>query len=96
MSETTFTGDTARTSSEESLTDKYPVLEILSEAELEAYETVELGTSGVREFARQTDRKPGTISTLLRRARRKIKLEVLEGDGDAVPFEGGDVPEGSA
>ncbi|MCL9812572.1 sigma-70 family RNA polymerase sigma factor [Natranaeroarchaeum aerophilus] len=73
--------------------EKYPVLEILSEAELEAYEAVELGTSGVREFARQTDRKPGTISTLLRRARRKVKLEVLDAEEVAFP---GDETEGSA
>jgi DNA-directed RNA polymerase specialized sigma24 family protein len=88
MSETTSTGDDARTTDDESLTDKYPVLEILSEAELEAYEAVDLGTSGVREFARETDRKPGTISTLLRRARRKVKLEALDTDEVAFPGEG--------
>ncbi|WP_353617659.1 hypothetical protein [Natranaeroarchaeum aerophilus] len=93
MHETTQTGENARTASDESLIEKYPVLEILSEAELEAYEAVELGTSGVREFARQTDRKPGTISTLLRRARRKVKLEVLDAEEVAFP---GDETEGSA
>ena len=92
MHETTRTGDSARTTSEESLTDKYPVLAILSDAEREAYEAVDLGTTGVREFARQTDRKPGTVSTLLRRARRKVKLEVLDVEDVAVP---GDEPEGS-
>lgn len=47
-------------------------LSSLTEAEREAYEKVEEGHWGVREFARHTDRSPGTLSNLLRRAREKL------------------------
>jgi len=44
----------------------------LTPAEREVYREVERGDYGVREFARATDREPGTIGNLLRRAREKI------------------------
>ncbi|WP_353617658.1 hypothetical protein [Natranaeroarchaeum aerophilus] len=65
------------------------LISILSDAEREAYEAVALGTTGVLEFARQTDRKPGTVSTLLRRTRRNVKLEVLDVEDVALPGEEG-------
>ena len=43
----------------------------LTSAELDAYLTCELGDRGVREYARLTDRAPGTVGNLLRRAREK-------------------------
>ncbi|WP_436934996.1 SWIM zinc finger family protein [Halovenus marina] len=43
----------------------------MTSAELDAYLTCELGQTGVREYARKTDRAPGTIGNLLRRARNK-------------------------
>jgi DNA-binding CsgD family transcriptional regulator len=44
----------------------------LTEAERDAYESVERGPHGVREYARQTERSPGTVGNLLRRARAKL------------------------
>jgi DNA-directed RNA polymerase specialized sigma24 family protein len=44
----------------------------LTDAERRAYEAVENGGYGVREFARWTNRAPGTVGNLLRRARAKI------------------------
>jgi len=44
----------------------------LTTAELDAYLTCELGDTGVREFARDTDRSPGTLGNLLARAREKL------------------------
>jgi len=44
----------------------------LTDAERRAYEAVENGDCGVREFARWTNRAPGTVGNLLRRARAKI------------------------
>jgi len=43
----------------------------LTAAELDAYLTCDLGTTGVRECARKTGRAPGTVGNLLARARRK-------------------------
>jgi len=36
------------------------------------YQAVEHGEYGVREFARRTDRQPGTVGNLLARARERI------------------------
>lgn len=55
----------------------------LTEAEREAYEKVEEGHWGGREFARHTDRSPGTLSNLLRRARQKLEDSPEEGSADA-------------
>jgi len=44
----------------------------LTEAERDAYVAVERGDYGVREFARETERSPGTVGNLLRRARAKM------------------------
>lgn len=49
-----------------------PDLSELTEAEREAYNACELGDMGPREYARFTDRSPGTVSNLLKRARKKI------------------------
>jgi DNA-directed RNA polymerase specialized sigma24 family protein len=43
----------------------------LTNAERKAYEAVENGKFGVREYARSTDRSPGTVGNLLARARAK-------------------------
>jgi DNA-directed RNA polymerase specialized sigma24 family protein len=45
--------------------------EPLTDAERRAYEACENGQYGVREFARATDRSPGTVGNLLARARAK-------------------------
>jgi hypothetical protein len=44
----------------------------LTPAELEAFLTCELGETGVREYARKTNRAPGTLGNLLRRAHEKV------------------------
>lgn len=44
----------------------------LTEAELDAYRNVEIEGVGPRELARRTDRSPGTVGNLLRRAREKL------------------------
>ncbi|CAI50756.1 HTH domain protein [Natronomonas pharaonis DSM 2160] len=44
----------------------------LTEAEREAYVAVEQDGVGVREFARETERRPGTVGNLLRRARMRL------------------------
>ena len=44
----------------------------LNPAELDAYLTCDLGDVSVREFARYTDRSPGTVGNLLRWAREKV------------------------
>lgn len=49
-----------------------PDLEDLTEAEKDAVMAVDLGPYGVREYARETGRSPGTVSNLLTRARRKV------------------------
>jgi hypothetical protein len=45
----------------------------LTPAELDAYLTCQLGSIGVREYARQSGRSPGTVGNLLERARRKME-----------------------
>ncbi|QGN06151.1 sigma-70 family RNA polymerase sigma factor [Halorhabdus sp. CBA1104] len=47
-------------------------LSALTPAERDAYEAVEIEDYGVREFARKTGRKPGTVGNLLSRARQKV------------------------
>ncbi|MFB6152207.1 MAG: RNA polymerase sigma factor [Haloarculaceae archaeon] len=49
-----------------------PGLSRLTDAEREVYEAVDEGEYGPREYARRTDRSPGTVSNLLRRAREKV------------------------
>jgi len=51
---------------------KQPDLSELSDAERHAYETIEQGDTGVREYARAEGVSPGTVSNLLRRAREKL------------------------
>jgi DNA-binding CsgD family transcriptional regulator len=46
--------------------------EPLTDAEADVIEACEHGAYGVREYARETDRSPGTIGNLLRRARDKF------------------------
>jgi len=47
-------------------------LSALTEAERDAYEAVECGRFGQREYARVTGRSAGTVGNLLRRAREKL------------------------
>jgi len=47
-------------------------LSALSPAELDAYLACDVGDVGVRQWARHTDRSPGTVGNLLSRARRKL------------------------
>ncbi|ACV10991.1 RNA polymerase, sigma-24 subunit, ECF subfamily [Halorhabdus utahensis DSM 12940] len=47
-------------------------LSALTPAEKDAYEAVEIEDYGVREFARKTGRRPGTVGNLLSRARGKV------------------------
>ena len=47
----------------------------LTNAEREAWVAIERGGQGVREFARETDRAPGTVGNLLARAREKLDVE---------------------
>lgn len=49
-----------------------PDLSALTPAEREAYEAIRCGRMGVREFARNTGRSPGTVGNLLRRAESKM------------------------
>lgn len=51
-------------------------LDKLTAAEREVYEAVEIDGYGPRPYARRTERSPGTVSNLLRRAREKL------GEGD--------------
>jgi hypothetical protein len=53
--------------------DRQVTLDGLTSAELDAYLTCELGTTGVREYARKTGRAPGTVGNLLRWAREKVQ-----------------------
>lgn len=55
-----------------SLSDYEPDLSDLTEAERQAYDACVIGDMGVREYARFTDRNPGTVGNLLRRARRRL------------------------
>ncbi|WP_323192864.1 sigma-70 family RNA polymerase sigma factor [Halostella sp. PRR32] len=45
----------------------------LTEAEREVYTNIVRGEYGVREYARETERRPGTVGNLLRRARDKLE-----------------------
>jgi DNA-directed RNA polymerase specialized sigma24 family protein len=57
-----------------------PPLHLLTPAERDAFEAVDMGEYGPREYARNTNRSPGTISNLLRRARDKLAgYDVEEG-----------------
>jgi DNA-directed RNA polymerase specialized sigma24 family protein len=47
-------------------------LSALLGAERKAFVAIEYNDVGVREFARHTERSPGTISNLLDRARRRL------------------------
>lgn len=49
-----------------------PDLSTLTDAEREVFQAVDRGQFGVREYARETDRRPGTVGNLLARAREKI------------------------
>lgn len=44
----------------------------LTPAEREVYEAIEQEGYGAREYARKTDRSPGTVSNLLGRARDRL------------------------
>jgi len=44
----------------------------LTDAEREAFEAIEQDGYGVREYARETGRSPGTVGNLLRRARLRL------------------------
>ena len=59
-------------SPQQSLFDYERDLSHLTDAEREVYEAVERGEYGVREYARRTDRQPGTVGNLLARAREKV------------------------
>ncbi|WP_254524839.1 sigma factor-like helix-turn-helix DNA-binding protein [Natrinema caseinilyticum] len=49
-------------------------LSALTEAEREAYVACRENGVGVRELARRTDRRPGTIGNLLSRAEAKLEV----------------------
>lgn len=52
-----------------------PDLSVLTDAERDAYEAVELGEKGPREYQRdQGYSSPGTVSNLLARAREKLEV----------------------
>lgn len=57
-----------------SLFDYEPDLSELTDAERDVYEAVGMGQYGPREYARETDRSPGTVGNLLRRARQKVEV----------------------
>jgi DNA-directed RNA polymerase specialized sigma24 family protein len=57
-----------------SLFDYEPDLSVLTDAEREVYEAVDMGQYGPRQYARETGRSPGTVSNLLRRAREKLEV----------------------
>lgn len=60
-------------SEQATLVDFGPDLRPLTEAEREAYVACRIEGTGVREFARDTDRRPGTIGNLLARAEAKLE-----------------------
>ena len=60
-------------SEQATLVDFRPDLSELTEAEREAYVACRENGTGVREFARKTERRPGTIGNLLARAEAKLK-----------------------
>lgn len=55
-----------------SLTEYETDLSDLTPAQREVYEAVEQDGFGVREYARKTNRRPGTVGNLLRRARDRL------------------------
>ena len=61
-------------SGQASLFDYEPDLSMLTDAEREVYEAVGMGKYGPREYARETERAPGTVGNLLRRAREKLEV----------------------
>ena len=56
-------------------TDSDVDLSRLTEGQRRAYVAVRLNGVGVREHARQTDREPGTVGNLLRRAEKRLDGE---------------------
>jgi DNA-directed RNA polymerase specialized sigma24 family protein len=50
-----------------------PDLSGLTPAERDAFQAVRCGDDGPREYARKTDRSPGTVSNLLARAEEKLE-----------------------
>ena len=60
-----------------------PALHLLTPAERDAFEAVDMGEYGPREYARNTNRSPGTISNLLRRARDKLDVDGVGEGADA-------------
>ncbi|MFC6765969.1 helix-turn-helix domain-containing protein [Natrinema soli] len=60
-------------SEQATLVDFGPDLSQLTEAEREAYVACRENGVGVREFARRTDRQPGTIGNLLARAEDRFE-----------------------
>ena len=60
-------------SEQASLVDFGPDLSPLTDAEREAYVACRENDVGVREFARRTDRRPGTIGNLLARAEDRLE-----------------------
>ncbi|WP_049890365.1 RNA polymerase subunit sigma-24 [Natronorubrum sulfidifaciens] len=60
-------------SKQASLVEFGPDLSVLTDAEREAYVTCRENGVGVREYARRTDRRPGTVGNLLRRAENKLE-----------------------
>ncbi|WP_455447853.1 RNA polymerase subunit sigma-24 [Natrinema thermotolerans] len=60
-------------SEQATLVDFGPDLSQLTEAEREAYVECRVKGTGVRPFARETDRRAGTIGNLLARAEAKLE-----------------------
>ena len=60
-------------SEQATLVDFGPDLSPLTDAEREAYVACRESGIGVREFARRTDRRPGTIGNLLARAEDRLE-----------------------
>jgi len=54
------------------LYDYEPSVDDLTDAEYRVWMAVEDQDWGVREYARETERSPGTVGNLLRRAREKM------------------------
>jgi len=55
------------------LYDYEPSVDDLTDAEYRVWMAVEDQDWGVREYARETERSPGTVGNLLRRAREKVE-----------------------
>ncbi|EMA27319.1 sigma factor-like helix-turn-helix DNA-binding protein [Halobiforma nitratireducens] len=60
-------------SEQATLVDFEPDLSALTDAEREAYRACRIEGTGVREYARETERRPGTIGNLLARAEAKLE-----------------------